>query len=285
MNDIRLVMGLYGSCACPSAQILCERATQSSEGGREEKVRHNQHAGLTMNMPMKARRGSYRQRLRQRLGFFAEDTITEYFRWSGTPAASHNYCHLEERPPSEQARWRKAAARLQKVFPRRRASTRAEAPLRYLQDRIQSNEIELVRLQGRRVILSEVKAQYGPQPDGRVEFTEAERARLLAVERHGLEASVIHFVALPSPRFAEASASFILANAARSSNGDVRYRVSLRHLLNQTAYVPIPREWTAYEEEWDLMFCLENLAAMRRPEEGRPITTSLDLLNYRPSSR
>ncbi|CAC12506.1 hypothetical protein [Thermoplasma acidophilum] len=70
-------------------------------------------------------------------------------------------------------------------------------------DLISSNILELLRIEDHRLIVSEVKSQYGPKVDYRIEFERSQLNRLLTLTNTGIETSLIYCIALPAPRFVE----------------------------------------------------------------------------------
>lgn len=68
---------------------------------------------------------------------------------------------------------------------------------------VSSNTIEFLRIQGSKLIVSEVKSQYGPKPDFRIEFESGQLQKLLRAVKFGLNVSLIYCIALPVPRFVE----------------------------------------------------------------------------------
>ncbi|MGP6294505.1 hypothetical protein [Caldiplasma sukawensis] len=68
---------------------------------------------------------------------------------------------------------------------------------------VSSNGIELIRIQDHRLIVSEVKSQFGPKVDYRIEFESGQLQKLLTLANNGIEVSLIYSIALPIPRFVE----------------------------------------------------------------------------------
>ena len=68
---------------------------------------------------------------------------------------------------------------------------------------ISSNTLELLRIEDHWLIVSEVKSQYGPKVDYRIEFERSQLSRLLDLTNMGIETSLIYCIALPEPRFVE----------------------------------------------------------------------------------
>ncbi|HLH85913.1 MAG TPA: hypothetical protein VKU79_03495 [Thermoplasmataceae archaeon] len=68
---------------------------------------------------------------------------------------------------------------------------------------ISSNMLELLRLEDHWLIVSEIKSQYGPKVDYRIEFERSQLNRLLVLTNMGIETSLIYCIALPEPRFVE----------------------------------------------------------------------------------
>ncbi|MDG7047628.1 MAG: hypothetical protein JRN61_01460 [Nitrososphaerota archaeon] len=66
-----------------------------------------------------------------------------------------------------------------------------------------SNSIELLRIENRRVIVSEVKSQYGPNPDYRIELEFNQLKNLTELTNAGINTSLLYCIALPYPRFVE----------------------------------------------------------------------------------
>ena len=70
-------------------------------------------------------------------------------------------------------------------------------------NRISSNMLELLRIEDHWLIVSEIKSQYGPKVDYRIEFEGSQLSRLLDLTNMGIETSLIYCIALPEPRFVE----------------------------------------------------------------------------------
>ena len=68
---------------------------------------------------------------------------------------------------------------------------------------ISSNVFEILRIEKHRLIVSEVKSQYGPKVDYRIEFEKSQLNRLLSLTNMGIETSLIYCIALPEPKFVE----------------------------------------------------------------------------------
>ncbi len=65
------------------------------------------------------------------------------------------------------------------------------------------NKVELLRIQNHRLIISEIKSQYGPKVDHRIEFNNTQLKLLLKLARQNISATLIYAIALPEPMFIE----------------------------------------------------------------------------------
>ena len=68
---------------------------------------------------------------------------------------------------------------------------------------VSSNFIELLRIQDHKLIVSEIKSQYGPTVDHRIEFNSRQLKLLLKLAKNNIGASLIYTIALPEPKFIE----------------------------------------------------------------------------------
>ena len=68
---------------------------------------------------------------------------------------------------------------------------------------ISRNKLEILRIQNQKLIVSEVKSQYGPKVDYRIEFEKGQLFRLLRLTNAGMNTSLIYCIALPHPRYVE----------------------------------------------------------------------------------
>lgn len=66
-----------------------------------------------------------------------------------------------------------------------------------------SNNVEFLRIQNHKLIVSEIKSQYGPKVDYRIEFEEGQLEKLLKLTNNGIDATLLYCIALPEPRFVE----------------------------------------------------------------------------------
>ena len=66
-----------------------------------------------------------------------------------------------------------------------------------------SNRLELVRIENDNLIISEIKSQYGPIPDFRIEFSQRQLEAFTKLTSKGIKNSVIYCISLPEPRFVE----------------------------------------------------------------------------------
>lgn len=70
-----------------------------------------------------------------------------------------------------------------------------------------SNRLEFVRIENGNLIISEIKSQYGPTPDYRIEFSERQLEIFTKLTSKRIKNSVIYCISLPGPRFIEISFS------------------------------------------------------------------------------
>ena len=68
---------------------------------------------------------------------------------------------------------------------------------------VSSNHIELLRIQDHRLIVSEIKSQYGPKVDHKIEFNNTQLKLLFELAKNNIGASLIYAIALPEPMFIE----------------------------------------------------------------------------------
>ena len=68
---------------------------------------------------------------------------------------------------------------------------------------VSSNHIELLRIQDHRLIVSEIKSQYGPKVDHRIEINNTQLKLLLKLAKNNIGATLIYAIALPEPIFIE----------------------------------------------------------------------------------
>lgn len=68
---------------------------------------------------------------------------------------------------------------------------------------VSSNIIELLRIQDHKLIVSEIKSQYGPKVDYRIEFEKGQIYKLSRLANKGINVSLIYCIALPIPMFVE----------------------------------------------------------------------------------
>jgi len=66
-----------------------------------------------------------------------------------------------------------------------------------------SNKIEFIRIENNKLIVSEIKSQYGPKPDYRIEFEHTQIDTLTKLTNKGIKTSLIYCIALPGARFVE----------------------------------------------------------------------------------
>ena len=68
---------------------------------------------------------------------------------------------------------------------------------------ISSNKLEILRIQNQKLIISEVKSQFGPKVDYKIEFEIGQLSTLLRLTNLGMDTSLIYCIALPYPRYVE----------------------------------------------------------------------------------
>ena len=68
---------------------------------------------------------------------------------------------------------------------------------------VSSNRLELLRIQNHRILVSEVKSQYGPKVDYRIEFEKGQLFKMINLTNLGMRTSLIYCIALPVPKFVE----------------------------------------------------------------------------------
>ena len=68
---------------------------------------------------------------------------------------------------------------------------------------VSSNNLELLRIQNHKLIISEVKSQYGPIVDHRIEIDRAQLENLFRLTNNGIDSSLLYCIALHEPAFIE----------------------------------------------------------------------------------
>lgn len=66
-----------------------------------------------------------------------------------------------------------------------------------------SNKIELLRIENKKLIVSEIKAQYGPKVDYKIELEKSQIEILSKLANNSIGASLIYCIALTEPKFIE----------------------------------------------------------------------------------
>jgi hypothetical protein len=75
--------------------------------------------------------------------------------------------------------------------------------LRKISEFIERNKIELLRIEQNEVIVSEVKSQFGPRPDYKIELESDQLDIFTKLTNEGINASLLYCIAFPKPRFVE----------------------------------------------------------------------------------
>ncbi len=68
---------------------------------------------------------------------------------------------------------------------------------------VYSNKIELLRIEQNKLIISEVKSQFGPHPDYKIELESDQLDIFTKLTNVGINASLLYCIAFPKPRFVE----------------------------------------------------------------------------------
>lgn len=68
---------------------------------------------------------------------------------------------------------------------------------------VSSNTVELLKIQNHKLIVSEVKSQYGPIVNHRIEIDRSQLENLFRLTNNGIDSSLLYCIALPEPAFIE----------------------------------------------------------------------------------
>ncbi|MCG3109471.1 hypothetical protein L3N51_01763 [Metallosphaera sp. J1] len=93
---------------------------------------------------------------------------------------------------------------------------------------VQRNIFELLRVRSDKVIVSEVKSQFGPRVDYKIEIENRQFELMKVLYRLGLNYSLIYLIALPRPRFVEIYLKDILSVALEKDKTRQSYRIRVR---------------------------------------------------------
>lgn len=182
---------------------------------------------------------SWKQKNRQRFGYLMENLVADYYQRCNSEILGYDNCHA---PVSSKFKKEitKFAKRLPKAFNNhlnKPASTKlTESDIR---DLIMLNLIELIRFDGKQVIISEIKSRF-EESDYRFEMSESQYFRFKELVKSQISCSFIYCIALPKPRMIEIPASVIipLADISYKTKGSkIRVRIpqEYRNLCNYTS--------------------------------------------------
>ena len=77
--------------------------------------------------------------------------------------------------------------------------------LRSISRLVGKNLIEFLRIQDNNVIVSEIKSQFGPEPDFKIELESNQLEMYTRLTNLGINTSLIYYIAFPKPNFIEIS--------------------------------------------------------------------------------
>ncbi len=181
---------------------------------------------------------SLRQRFRQPFGYFMEDLITEHFNSTGSFCLSHNYNQVYEwndkrtkcnipylmnfydrleysKIVNVKEGYNSIVKRLEEgrtlynypkfnEFMRKNKKNNEEViKLFQISDLVGNNRYELLRVEDENVIVSEIKSQYGPKVDYKIEFTAPQLDLIFDLNEIGIKSTMIYLIAFPKPSFIE----------------------------------------------------------------------------------
>lgn len=212
-----------------------------------------------------------RQLLRQRAGFLAENLLQRSFEERGVLAVSHVRRHLDEAGRRVGTDWMRKARILAKsagtvpglVGDRIRAArpglvgdyrlSGAEAAVRAL-----LGFCDMIRWEGDRAILSEIKSQLGPEVDYRIEFQATQMIALRDLSAAGVYVTVLYYVALPRPTFVEVPWVEFRKPAKKVRTSDIgrgfrfRTRVPIPY-RDKVRFTQVPASIVPYTNESELL--------------------------------
>ncbi len=182
---------------------------------------------------------SLRQRFRQPFGYFMEDLITDHFNSIGTLCLNHNFNQIYEwkdkltkesipalmkfydrldysRDIAVQNRYSSMVdklsgkgpayfdfSKLNEFLMKHKKINDEKLKLLVIASLLGDNTIELLRVEGGQVIVSEIKSQYGPKPDFKIELTAPQLNLIFDLNEIGIVSTLIYLIAFPEPSFIE----------------------------------------------------------------------------------
>ncbi len=216
-----------------------------------------------------------RQRLRQREGFLAENLLQRYFEDRGILAVSFVRRHLDEVGGRTDPFWRNRAKALAKrligmkgivgsAIERQIEWESLEPPTTKEEKVVRAllGFCDLIRWEADTPVISEVKSQYGPALDYRIEFQATQMIALREIAQRGVEVSIIYYVALPRPRFVEFPWSAIRRPERKVTQEMIgaghRYRTRVpRNYRDEGLFVEVPQHSVPYTDEASLLTFLQ----------------------------
>jgi hypothetical protein len=180
---------------------------------------------------------SWKQKNRQKFGYLMEERVSEYY--------EENQCEVlgfSNYGSAISAKFKKELAKYAKQLPDvfynhlglPNSLTLNENNVRSL---VMSNLIELIRFNGKKVIISEIKSKF-QEEDYRFELSESQFVRFRELTKKNLPCSFIYCIAVPKPRLIEIPAEVIipLAEISRKKKGSkIRVRIPMEY-RNITSY-------------------------------------------------
>ncbi len=231
-----------------------------------------------------------KQKYRQIFGFYAENLITEYFKNKNEFVISYSWNHMDEWGEKYDPEWKVHLANLfdklsecnyfknilnekleyyekydlpisdsyivNKIILKARKNKDKDLLKAFVfRDLVRSNTLELLRRENGEFIISEVKAQYGPKPDFRIEINPRQRNVLCNSLLCGVKASLIYFIALPKPVFIEIP-YYEIESCEEEKDYILRIRIPPKY-RNLEKYIEISPELYTYKNENDLINLLK----------------------------
>ncbi len=227
-----------------------------------------------------------KQKYRQVFGFYAENLITEHFKYKKELVISYSWNHIDEWGEKYDPEWKIHLANLfdklsqcnyfknimnekleyyenhelpisnsnvvnKIVLEARKNKDKNLLKAFVIRDLVRSNTFELLRMENEEFIISEVKAQYGPKPDFRIEINPQQRNVLCNSLLCGVKASLIYYIALPKPVFIEIP-YYKIESCEEENDYILRLKIPLAY-RNLDKYTEINPELYTYKNESDLI--------------------------------
>lgn len=168
---------------------------------------------------------SLKQKFRQPFGYYMEELIRKHFKVNGVYTIGHSHNHLYEWDETyeesnisallefynsmmefDEFNDLSTSRSITPQYPRKTDSISKEVldgRLHRISRLVGSNTFELIRIENNKVIVSEIKSQYGPNPDYRIEIESPQLTILIKLTNVGVLTSLIYCIALPEAKFLE----------------------------------------------------------------------------------